>query len=67
MERYAFLKVRRVRAPVPGGRKAFIFHGFAIPLENLKGNDAFGAFARWSLLLFPVQTVYTRYNTVVYK
>ena len=52
IERYAFLKVRRVGAPVAGGRKALIFHGFAIPLENMKGNDAFGVFARWSLLLF---------------
>ena len=42
---------RRVRAPVAGGRKALIFHGFAIPLENMKANEAFGAFARWSLLL----------------
>ena len=51
IERYAFLKVRRVGAPVAGGRKALIFHGFAIPLENMKANDAFRAFARWSLLL----------------
>ena len=51
IERYAFLKVRRVGAPVAGGRKALIFHGFAIPLENMKANEAFGAFARWSLLL----------------
>ena len=51
MEKYAFLKVRRVGAPVAGGRKALIFHEFAIPLENMKANEAFGAFARWSLLL----------------
>ena len=51
IERYAFLQVRRVGAPVAGGRKALIFHGFAIPLENMKANEAFGTFARWSLLL----------------
>ena len=49
-----FLKVRRVGAPVAGGRKALVFHGFAIPLENMKANDAFWAFARLSLLLFHV-------------
>ena len=33
--------------------KIIVFLGFAIPLENLKENDAFGAFARWFLLPFP--------------
>ena len=52
IERYAFLKVRSASAPVPVPRKSLIFHRFALPLENREENDAFCAFARWSLLLF---------------
>ena len=59
IERYALLKVRRVGAPVAGGRKALVCHGFVIPLENMKANEAFWAFARWSLLLSHVHKLYT--------
>ena len=52
IERYAFLKVRSASAPVPVARKSLIFQRFALPLENRAENDAFCAFARWSLLLF---------------
>jgi hypothetical protein len=45
MQRYAFSMVRRARAPVLGPRKSF-FHGLAIPVENMKENDALWAFAR---------------------
>ena len=52
IERYAFLKVRSAAAPVPVARKSLIFHCFALPLENREENNAFCAFARWSLPLF---------------
>jgi hypothetical protein len=46
MQRYAFSMVRRARAPVLGPRKLYFFHGLAIPVENMKENDALWAFAR---------------------
>ena len=52
IERYVFLKVRSAAAPVPVARKSLIFPCFALPLENREENDAFCAFARWSLPLF---------------
>ena len=51
-KRYSFLRVRRVGALVLGARKSLILDGFPIPLENNGENEAFWAFARWSLPLF---------------
>ena len=47
-ERYALLRVRRVGALGLGARKALLFGGFPIPLENMEENDAFCAFAQCS-------------------
>ena len=49
--RYAFFHLRRACAPVGGSRKSRFLHCFVYLLVSMGENEAFGAFARWSLPL----------------
>ena len=49
--RYMFFHVRRACAPVGGSRKSRFLHCFVYLLVSMGENEAFGAFARWSLPL----------------
>ena len=55
--RYAFFQVRRACAPMLRSRKSLICNGFVHLLVSRGENEAFWAFARWSLPLMQAKRI----------
>ena len=65
--RYAFFHVRRACAPVVESRKSLIFNGFVHLLVSRGENDAFWAFARWSLPLMQAKRNFRSLKSLIMR